>query len=91
MDDLRKALDWALIRSSDPFLGMQLVAAGLPLWHELSLGEESRENCRRALIEFERTGCTDVALKLKLVVGLATGNTYLSGDPDETIALYRNG
>jgi len=89
VDDLRKALDWALNRSADTLLGMQLVAAGLPLWHELSLGEESRENCRRALAEFERTGCTDTALKLKLVVGLATGNTYLSGDPDETIALYK--
>ncbi|MCS3498678.1 putative ATPase/DNA-binding winged helix-turn-helix (wHTH) protein [Bradyrhizobium japonicum] len=89
VDDLRKALDWALYQSADTLLGMQLVAAGLPLWHELSLGEESRENCRQALAEFERTGCTDTALKLNLIVGLATGNTYLSGDPDETIALYK--
>lgn len=88
VDDLRKALDWALHNSGDPLLGMQLVAAGLPLWHELSLGEESRRNCERALAEFERIGCTDVALKLKLVVGLAAANTYLSADPPQTIALF---
>jgi predicted ATPase/DNA-binding winged helix-turn-helix (wHTH) protein len=87
-DDLRKALDWALYRSGDPLLGMQLVAAGLPLWHELSLGEESRRNCERALAELELIGCTDVPLKLKLVVGLAAGNTYLSAEPEKTIALF---
>jgi predicted ATPase/DNA-binding winged helix-turn-helix (wHTH) protein len=87
-DDLRKALDWALDDAGDPLLGVRLVAAGLPLWHELSLGEESRRNCERALAEFDRIGCADVALKLKLVVGLAAGNTYLSADPPETIALF---
>jgi tetratricopeptide (TPR) repeat protein len=87
-DDLRKALDWALYRSGDPLLGVQLVAAGLPLWHELSLGEESRKNCERALAELDRIGCTDVPLKLKLVVGLAASNTYLSVDPPQTRALF---
>jgi hypothetical protein len=87
-DDLRKALDWALYRTGDPLLGIQLVAAGLPLWHELSLGEESRRNCERALAEFERIGCTDTPLKLKLVVGLAAANTYLSADPARAIALF---
>jgi tetratricopeptide (TPR) repeat protein len=85
---LRKALDWALYHASDPLLGLQLVAAGLPLWHELSLGEESRRNCERALAEFDRIGCADISLKLKLVVGLAAGNTYLSANPPETIALF---
>ncbi len=87
-DDLRKALDWALWRSGDPLLGIQLVAAALPLWHELSLGEESRRNCERALAEFERIDCTDTRLKLKLVVGLAAVSTYLSADPGRTIALF---
>jgi predicted ATPase/DNA-binding winged helix-turn-helix (wHTH) protein len=87
-DDLRKAIDWALYQSGDPLLGVQLVAAGLPLWHELSLGEESRRNCEAALAEFERIGCTDVPLKLKLVVGLAASNTYLSADPAKAIALF---
>ena len=86
-DDLRKALDWALYGCGDLMLGIQLTAAGLPLWSELSLAEESRRNCGRALSEFNRIGCADAPLKLKLTVGLATSNTYLSADPQETIAL----
>jgi predicted ATPase len=87
-DDLRKALDWALHRNNDPLLGIQLAAAGLPLWHELSLGEECRRHCARALAEFERIGCSDVALKLKLVVGLASTSTFLSADAEATMALF---
>lgn len=88
-DDLRKAVDWALFDRGDPLLGIQLVAAGLPLWHELSLGDESRRNCERALAAFDSMGCADSALKLKLVVGLATVNTYLSADPGKTVALFQ--
>jgi predicted ATPase/DNA-binding winged helix-turn-helix (wHTH) protein len=86
-DDLRKALDWALYGCGDLMLGIQLTVAGLPLWSELSLAEESRRNCARALSEFNRIGCADAPLKLKLIVGLATSNTYLSADPQETVAL----
>src|SRR5262249_54336293 len=75
-DDLRKALDWALYGCGHPMLGIQLAAAGLPLWRELSLAEESRRNCARALAEFNRIVCADASLKLKLIVGLATSNTY---------------
>src|SRR5262249_5653057 len=87
-DDLRKALDWALWRSGEPLLGIQLVAAALPLWHQLSLEEECRRNCDRARAEFERIDCTDTRLKLTLVVGLATVSTYLSADPGRAIALF---
>lgn len=87
-DDLRKALDWALYRSGDPLLGIQLVAAGLPLWHELSLGEETRRNCERGLAEFDHIAGADDALKLKLVLGLATVSTYLSDDAGRTVALF---
>lgn len=87
-DDLRKAIDWALYRGGDPRLGLQLVAEGLTLWQELSLGEEARRNCERALVDFARLGCTELPLKLKLVVGLAMGNAYVSGDTESTIASF---
>jgi hypothetical protein len=90
LDDLRSALDWTLRRSADPLLGVQLVAAGLPLWHELTLGEEIRENCEHALSEYRRLGCSDAALELRLVVGLATVSTYLSTDIDQTGLLFRS-
>lgn len=89
IDDLRKALAWTLDRSADPLLGIHLAAAGLPLWHELSLGEEIRAYGERALMEFRRLGCSDVSLELRLVVGLATVSTYLATDPDQASMLFR--
>jgi hypothetical protein len=88
VDDLRKALDWALHRSGDTLLGIRLAAAGLPLWQELSLGEEGRRTCERALAEFERIGCTDKSLKLGLVVGLASLSAYLTTDVARIIGLF---
>src|SRR5262249_11938932 len=41
VDDLRKALDWSLHQSNDYRVGIELAAAGLPLWRELSLAVES--------------------------------------------------
>ncbi len=90
IDDLRKAVEWSLNRSGDPLLGIELVVAGLPLWHELSLGEEIRGNCTRALSEFRRIGCPDNRLELKLVVGLAAVSTYLSTDPDHASSLFQS-
>jgi len=87
-DDVRKALDWSLHRSKDPTLGIALAAAGLPLWRELSLAVESHRHCERALIEFDRIGHTDAALRLKLIVGLATSTIYLAADPAKTVALF---
>lgn len=88
--DLRKAIEWTLRRSADSLLGIRLVAAGLPLWHELSLGEEVRDNCELALAEFHRLGCSDAALELKLVVGLATVSTYLKTDPHRASSLFES-
>jgi predicted ATPase/DNA-binding winged helix-turn-helix (wHTH) protein len=88
VEDLRKALSWAFSSAGDSLLGVKLVAAGLSLWNELSLGEESRRNCERALAEYARIGCTDQSLKLTLMVGLAALNTYLSKQPEQAIALY---
>jgi predicted ATPase len=45
VDDLRKAIDWALHGRRDLLLGIRLVAAGLPLWQTLSLDLEISRNC----------------------------------------------
>jgi predicted ATPase/DNA-binding winged helix-turn-helix (wHTH) protein len=86
--DLRKALEWTLHRSADRMLGIQLVAAGLPLWHELSLSGEIRVNCELALSELRRVGRSDTSLELKLVVGLASVSTYLASDPNQASGLF---
>ena len=86
--ELRKAIDWTLARSADVFLGIRLVAVGLPLLHALSLGEETRTYCERALAEFERIGCNDVSLELRLLVGLARVSSYVAADSAKTVALF---
>ncbi len=87
-DDLRKAIGWTLFLRGDPLLGMQLVASGIPLWHELSLSEEARRNCEQALAEFDRIGCNDRGLKLKLLVGLAAVSSYISADAKKAIETF---
>ncbi|NMN71451.1 winged helix-turn-helix domain-containing protein [Rhizobium sp. 57MFTsu3.2] len=87
-DDLRRAIGWALFRRGDPMLGLQLVASGVPLWHELSLSEEARRNCEQALAEFDRIGCDDLALKLKLIVGLAAVSSYISADAEKATETF---
>ncbi|OOG76316.1 hypothetical protein B0E45_00935 [Sinorhizobium sp. A49] len=87
-DDLRRAIGWALFRHGNPLLGMQLVASGIPLWHELSLSEEARRNCEQALVEFNRTRCDDTALRLKLLVGLAAVSSYISADAERAIETF---
>jgi len=86
--DMRKALDWTLRRSADRLLGIQLVAAGLPLCHDLSLSSEIRANCELALSELRRLGARETSLELRLVVGLASVSTYLATDPDQASALF---
>lgn len=87
--DMRKALDWTLHRSADRLLGVQLVAAGLPLCHDLSLSSEIRANCELALSELRRLGAREPWLELRLVVGLASVSTYLATDPDQASALFQ--
>ncbi|ADG10883.1 transcriptional regulator [Caulobacter segnis] len=87
--DMRKALDWTLHRSADRLLGVQLVAAGLPLCHDLSLSGEIRANCELALSELRRLGPCEPSLELRLVIGLASVSTYLATDPDQASALFQ--
>ncbi len=51
-------------------------------------GTRPRRNCERALAEFEHVAGANAALKLKLVLGLATVGTYLADDAARTVALF---
>ncbi|MET3667203.1 winged helix-turn-helix domain-containing protein [Caulobacter sp. 1776] len=87
--DMRKALDWTLRRSADRLLGVELVAAGLPLCHDLSLSGEIRANCELALSELRRLGDREPSLELRLVVALASVSTYLATDSNQASALFQ--
>jgi len=89
VDDLRKAIDWALHGRHDFLLGIRLVAAGLPLWQTLSLDLEIFRNCTAALAELDGIDCKDPALELNLALGLAAANALLSTDTEKTIATFQ--
>lgn len=89
IDDLRKAIDWALYARRDLALGIKLVAAGLPLWQTLSLDSESCRNCTAALAELDGIDCKEPTLELNLSVGLAGANALLSNDTEKTIASFQ--
>ncbi|MBB3916247.1 winged helix-turn-helix domain-containing protein [Rhizobium fabae] len=87
-EELRKAITWALYQSGDTLLGLRLVVTGLPLWHELSMMEDARRNCEEALAAYDRISCSESALKLKLLLGLAAVTRFVSTDTDEAIATF---
>jgi predicted ATPase/DNA-binding winged helix-turn-helix (wHTH) protein len=89
VDDLRKAIDWALHGRNDLLLGIKLVAAGLPVWQTLSLDLEGCRNCNAALTELDGIDCRDPNLELNLSVGLAAANALLSNDTEKTIATFQ--
>jgi len=89
VDDLRKAIDWALYSRRDLLLGIKLVAAGLPVWQTLSLDLEGCRNCNAALTELDGMDRKDPILELKLAVALASANALLSDDTDKTIATFQ--
>jgi predicted ATPase/DNA-binding winged helix-turn-helix (wHTH) protein len=89
-DDLRCALDWSLHRGGDTLMGIELTAAGLPLWRELSLAVESRTNCERALTELARVESTDDRLRLKLTVELATSTAFIGDRVGDPVALFES-
>ncbi len=70
------------------FSRVRLVAAGLPLWNELSLFDESRRNCERALSEHRtRSGFNDPP---ETEAGRRIGRGLLLSvrRPEKTIALF---
>ncbi len=87
-EELRKAITWALYQNGDTLLGLRLVATGLPLWHELSMIEDARRNCEEALAAYDRISCSERALKLKLLLGLAAVSRFISTDTDKAIATF---
>ncbi|MGO7180658.1 winged helix-turn-helix domain-containing protein [Rhizobium brockwellii] len=88
VEELRKAITWALDSRGDTMLGLQLVATAFPIWHELSMIEEASRNSAKALAEFQRIGCLDGALKLKLLVGFAAVTRYISTDTEKAIETF---
>jgi predicted ATPase/DNA-binding winged helix-turn-helix (wHTH) protein len=90
-DDLRKALEWSLHQSGDPRLGLDLVVAGLPLWHELSLIGETRRNCEAALERSDLLDQVGADLRLKITAGLLAVTTFLQDSEEADVSRFAEG
>ena len=72
-EDLRGALDWAVLDPASACLHVRLTVAGLRFWAPLPRSEESRAHVLRALEVLERTGMAGSVQERDLRAWLAGG------------------
>jgi predicted ATPase/DNA-binding winged helix-turn-helix (wHTH) protein len=75
IDNVRAALDWSFSSSAHPTIGIELTAAYVPAWMNLSLAAECRQRCERALRRLETDQISDDRFRMQLQIGL--GNSLL--------------
>lgn len=73
--DLRAALSWAFGHGNEKGLGIELTAAAIPLWSEMSLLSESQQWVALALEVADTVPCDDLS-KAKLACSRAWGLFY---------------
>jgi predicted ATPase/DNA-binding winged helix-turn-helix (wHTH) protein len=76
LNDLRKAIDWALTTPAAATIGLRLTAAAIPLWEGLSLVGESRLRVGRALACAHDLADLDPILRMKLQLAYAWALTF---------------
>ena len=75
IDNVRAALDWSFSSPGDIAIGVDLTAAYAPAWLHLSLMQECRERCERALRGLAPESASHARLQMWLQIGL--GNSLL--------------
>ncbi len=89
VDDGRSVMNWAFAAGGDRLLGIQLTAAVIPLWYELSALNEMRSRVETALrFAREMTNCPP-ELTMKLVGALASTSAFVQQLPQNTEASWR--
>ena len=83
VDNVRAALDWAFSSSGDAAIGLELTAAYVPVWMNLSLVAECRERCERALARLQAERISDVRLRMQLQIGLGNGLLHTLGPSEQ--------
>jgi len=82
IDNVRAALDWSFSPPGDIAIGVDLTAVYAPAWLHLSLMQECRERCERALRGLAPESASHARLQMWLQIGL--GNSLLhTGGPSE--------
>ena len=77
LDNVRAALDWAFSPEGDPYVGVGLTVAVVPLWEHLSLLGECRERVERALAVLK--GDEAPAARLRMQLSRALGWSLMYG------------
>jgi predicted ATPase/DNA-binding winged helix-turn-helix (wHTH) protein len=88
--NLRAALEWALSDRGDPAFGTALVAQAAPLLLGLSLLEECRHLCERALAALKDNGI-DARTEMVLQEALALASMYTRGHDGSARAAIERG
>jgi predicted ATPase/DNA-binding winged helix-turn-helix (wHTH) protein len=82
IDEVRAALDWCFSPSGDIAIGVDLTAAYAPVWLHLSLMQECRERCERALLGLA-PGSASARSQMRLQIGLGNSLLHTRGPSEQ--------
>jgi predicted ATPase/DNA-binding winged helix-turn-helix (wHTH) protein len=83
IDNVRAALDWSFSPSGDIAIGVDLTATYAPVWLHLSLMQECRERCERALRGLAPGSASYARLQMRLQVGLGNSLLHTRGPSEQ--------
>jgi predicted ATPase/DNA-binding winged helix-turn-helix (wHTH) protein len=79
IEDVRRALDWALSPGGDSALGVRLAAFSSVLWTPLALMDEYRANIERALLANSQAAAPDRGMEMRLLASLGNSLFHTQG------------
>jgi predicted ATPase len=79
IDNVRAALDWCFSASGDSALGVHLTAAYATVWLRLSLMQECRERCERALLDIKSDKNSDMWQRMRLQTAFGVALNTIAG------------
>jgi len=83
IDNVRAAIDWSFSPSGDIANGVDLTAAYVPVWLHLSLMQECRERCERALRALAPGSASHARLQMWLQIGLGNSLLHTRGPSEQ--------
>src|SRR5208282_2557770 len=83
IDNVRAALDWSFSPPGDIAIGVDLTAAYAPVWLHLSLMQECRERCERALRGLASDAAPHARLQMWLQIGLGNSLLHTRGPSEQ--------
>jgi predicted ATPase/DNA-binding winged helix-turn-helix (wHTH) protein len=87
IDNVRAALDWSFSSADDQTIGIGLTAVYAPVWRQLSLMNECRERCERALFSLQLQENPDIRLRMELKMALASAMFITMGPAEQARTL----